>query len=147
MTDEATTETTETAEADGPKQLRDALKSEKALNKKLTKQLMGGAYEEAGLDPETGLGKAIAKEYKGDPDAASLLAFAKEEYGYERATAPDNPQAQTITTEQNKLDSVTSVSTPVVPLNEQDAYRKASQDKDFVTMGRIKSDKLRSLMP
>jgi hypothetical protein len=108
---------------------------------------MGSAYEEAGLDPETGLGKAIAKEYKGDPTPAALLAFAKEEYDYEPTAAPDNPQAQTIQTEQQKLDSVTSVSTPVVPLTDQDAYRKASQDKDFVTMGKIKSDKLRSLMP
>ena len=144
MTDEATTETE--TEVDGPKQLREALKSEKAKNKTLTKQLMGDAYKGAGLDPETGLGKAIAKEYKGDPTSEGLLAFAKEEYDWELPAVPDNPQAQTITTEQQKLDSVTSVSTPVVPLNDQDALAKANRDQDFVAMGRIKSDQLRGLM-
>jgi hypothetical protein len=97
-------------------------------------------------EPETGLGKAIAKEYKGDPTSEALLTFAKEEYDYEPAAIPDNAQAQTITTEQQKLDSVTSVSTPVVPLNDQDALAKANKDQDFVAMGKIKSDQLRNLM-
>ena len=147
MTDEPTTETVEEKpEVDGPKQLREALKTEKARTAKLTKQLMGSAYAEAGLDPEKGLGKAIAKEYKGDPDSESLLAFAKEEYDYEKTATPDNPQAQTITTEQQKLDSVTSVSTPVVPLQETEALMKASQEGDLRTAGAIKAAQLRRQM-
>lgn len=150
MTDVATTETepvTETTEpSDGPKQLREALKTEKARTAKLTKQLMGQAYEDAGLDPEKGLGKAIAKEYKGDPTEEALLEYAKTEYDYEKPEAPDNPQAQTIADEQKKLDNVQTTSTSTAPLTDQDALQKASIDKDPVTAGRIKSDRLRALM-
>lgn len=146
MTEETTTETSsdETAEVDGPKQLREALKRAQADNAKLTTQLMGRAYSEAGLDTSTGLGKAISKEYKGEPTVEALLAFAKEEYSYEPVAVPDNPQAATITAEQRKLDSVTSVSTSVVPLNEQDALRQAEQSGDFKTAGAIKAARLRA---
>lgn len=148
MTDEATTETAsdETAEVDGPKQLREALKRSQANEARLTGQLMGRAYTEAGLDTESGLGKAIAKEYKGDPTSEALLAFAKEEYDYEPAAAPDNEHAAKIATEQAKLDGVQGVSTSTVPLSNDDALVAASKNKDFVVMGQIKSNQLRNLM-
>lgn len=147
MTDEATTETTsdETAEVDGPKQLREALKRSNAENAKLTTQLMGRAYTEAGLDTSTGLGKAIAKEYKGEPDLESLLAYAKDEYGYEPQVTPENPLAPAINSEQQKLNTVTSQSTSVTPLNEQDALRQAEQSGDLRTAGNIKAARLRAM--
>jgi len=147
MTTSETIETSsdETAEVDGPKQLREALKRAQADNAKLTTQLMGRAYTEAGLDTSSGLGKAIAKEYKGDPTVEALLAFAKEEYSYEPVAAPDNPQAQTIADEQKKLDGVQAVSGSTVPLNESDALKQAEQSGDFKTAGAIKAARLRAM--
>ena len=147
MTTSETIETSsdETAEVDGPKQLREALKRAQADNAKLTTQLMGRAYTEAGLDTSSGLGKAIAKEYKGDPTVEALLAFAKEEYSYESVAAPDNPQAQTIADEQKKLDGVQAVSGSTVPLNESDALKQAEQSGDFKTAGAIKAARLRAM--
>lgn len=151
MTDAETTETTETssdetAEVDGPKQLREALKRTQAENAKLTEALMTRSYSEAGLDTSTGLGKAIAKEYKGEPTTEALLAFAKDEYGYEPQAVPDNPKAQVIYNEQTKLDSVQAVSGSTVPLNESDALRAASAAGDLRTAGAIKAAKLRRLI-
>jgi len=145
MTDEATTETIsdETAEVDGPRQLRDALKRSQANEARLTKQLMGSAYTEAGLDTESGLGKAIAKEYKGEPTSEGILEYALEEYGYTPTATPDNEHAAKIVDETKKLDGVQTVSTSTVPLPEGDALRQASKDGDLRTAGAIKAAQLR----
>ena len=142
-TTETTTEGIEEVTADGPKQLRDALKSEKAENRKLTAQLMERAYTEAGLDTSSGLGKAIAKEYKGDPTSEGLLEYAKEEYGWEPTAAPDNAAAPVIEAEQKKLDQAQAVSGSQVPLNESEALQQASAAGDLKTAGQIKARQLR----
>lgn len=135
-------------EADGPKQLREALKHEKAKNRQLTTKLMDRAYQEAKLDPTTGLGKAIAKEYDGDPDAESLLAFAKEEYGYEPTADDPNPEATQRREQQAVVDNVEAQTVPStnVPLTDSEALREASASGDLVTAGNIKAAKLRKLM-
>jgi hypothetical protein len=146
MTDETIDTTSdETTEVDGPKQLREALKRSQADNAKLTTQLMGRAYTEAGLDTTSGLGKAISKEYKGEPTSEALLAFAKEEYGYEPQVVPDNPHAQVIYDEQRKLDGVQAVSGSTVPLNESEVLRQAEQSGDLKTAGSIKAARLRAM--
>lgn len=148
MTDMTTEpETTDTAaEADGPKQLREALKHEKAKSAKLTAQLMERAYREAGLDTSQGLGKAIAKEYKGEPTGEALLAYANEEYGYEPPDTSDSPIAGQVTAGNKRLDDVQSGSVSTTPLTDDDALVKASRDKDLKTLGNIKAAKLRAMM-
>jgi len=150
MTEETTTETTEEveeveAEADGPKQLRAALKREQAKSAALTTQLMETAYAEAKLDPTTGLGKAIAKEYKGDPTTEALLAFAKEEYDYELTATPENSQAPVIAQGQAQLDTMNASSVPVTPETELDALQTATAEGDWETAGRIKADQMKRI--
>lgn len=41
------------------------------------------AFKDAGLDPERGIGKAVAKLYEGDIDAGAIQNFAKEEFDWE----------------------------------------------------------------
>jgi len=153
MTDETTTETTEVAEAveetpevDGPKQLREALKRTNAENAELRAQLMESAYKEAKLDPSTGLGKAIAKEYKGDPTAESLLAFAEDEYDYVPVPTPDNIQAVDIVEGTERVDAMQAISTSTVPLTEADELQKAQAEGDLTKSGAIKAGQLRRLM-
>ena len=74
-------ETHEEATESGPKQLRDALKRSQEENAELREILMQDAWAKVGLDPTQGLGKAIAKEYKGKPTAEALAEYAETEYG------------------------------------------------------------------
>ena len=97
-TTDTTEETTETSEeSKGPKQLRDRLaqveaelaEKEKALNVQRMR-LLESAFEQVGLSPTEGLGKAIAKEYDGEPTPDALKAYAESEYGF----TPQTDQAQ-----------------------------------------------------
>jgi len=113
-TEEVVNETPVVPEA--PKELRDALAREKDTSHGYRVQLMSSAYETLGLSPETGLGKAIAKEYTGEPDAEAVAKFAKEEYGYE---APETP--------------------------EKEALTKAEAEGDYATAGAIKAKRVEEM--
>ena len=136
----------EAEEASGPKQLRDALKREQEKSAKYRAQLMAQAYKEVGLNPEQGLGKAIAKEFDGEPTAEALATYAREEYGYEKAEAPENPVEPQIIAGQAVVDSVGDVSTSVEPTTQQEQLVAAEREKDHVTAGNIKAQQLRKLM-
>lgn len=130
----------------GPKELRDALKREKAENKKLREIAMKDAWAKVGLDPATGLGKAIAKEYKGDPTAEALGQFAADEYGHNAPEGPENEQQPAIETGTVLQEQVQSESKPVVPNAPEETRRKAEAEGDWETAGRIKADKLRKML-
>jgi len=106
---------------------------------------MASAYEDLGLSPEAGLGKAIAKEYTGEPDAESIAKFAKDEYGYEAPEAPENPKAPAIAEGQAQVDAVNQQSTPVTPGNEQEALTKAEAEGDYATAGAIKAKRVEEM--
>lgn len=151
MDETATTDTTQTDEttedqgdSSGPKQLREALKREKAENVKLRKQAMTGAFEKVGLDPETGLGKAIAKEYKGEPTVDALAQYAKEEYGHEAPAGDEHPQEKQIVEGQTQADQLQQQSTSTTPLTHTDALREAEAQRDYDTAGALKAQQLRS---
>ncbi len=145
MTTQETTEivdleaTDTPVETGGPKELRDALKKEKDISHKYRSQLMSGVFDEIGLNPETGLGKAIAKEYDGEPTVEALTEYAKEEYGHVVPETPENPKAPAITEGQKQLDAVNSQSQPVTPGTESEALNKAHAEGDYATAGAIKA--------
>lgn len=45
------------------------------------------AFQLAGIDPDKGMGKAIAATFDGEPTAEAILAYAKEEFEFEPAAA------------------------------------------------------------
>jgi hypothetical protein len=61
--------------------------AQKTINRQKVK-LMESTFEQVGLDPTKGLGKAIAEKYDGEPDAETLRAFAIDEYSWEPPTTP-----------------------------------------------------------
>lgn len=146
MSDE-TTEMTETTEADlsGPKQLREALARTQAENAELRGKLLEGAYEAIGLDPSKGLGKAIAKEYKGEPTKEALAAFAAEEYGHEVAAPPENPAEPAIHEATKVEDKIDAIATPDVPQDRAQRIAQAEANKDYATAGREKADALAAM--
>lgn len=133
-------------EAGGPKELRDALKRTQDENKELRGILMEEAWEKVGLNPEEGLGKAIAKEYKGKPTAEALAQYAADEYGHNRPEAPENEAQPAIDQGTEIQDSVQASSKPVVPDAPEETRRKAEAEGDWATAGRVKADKLAKMM-
>lgn len=147
MTEDTTATEVETEDmADGPKQLREALKRQQAENAKLRTQLLDRAYSEAGLDPSTGLGKAIAKEFDGEPTAEALLTFAKEEYDYEPPTSDPAPQATQRREAQQQIEKVEAATVPSQTLTPKEAERQAQADGNLELAGRIKAQRLAERM-
>jgi hypothetical protein len=152
-TNQSTTEETIDIVDDGdeggltaPKPLREAYNRIKDENRRLKAEVMLSAYEGAGLDPTKGLGKAIAKEYDGEPSKEALLEFAKTEYGYEPPSTTQHEQTVQITEGNRRIEQVVASSGSSVPLTDKEALRKASAEGDLVTAGRIKAAKLRALL-
>ena len=129
----------------GPAQLRAALKRERTENAGLRADQMTGVYAKVDLDPTTGLGKAIAKEYDGDMTVEALTAYAKTEYDYDAPEAPTNPQAAKIAAEQGRLDAASqgAGSVPVAPTQGQ-AIAEAEAAGDFTTAMNLKGNQMES---
>ena len=90
-----------------PAQLRDALaraKGETAESQteiiRLQEQATLNAFDRLGLDPERGVGKAVAQTYEGD--LGGLAAYVEAEYDW---IGPANPMAGQIASEQARLDA------------------------------------------
>lgn len=143
---EAPIEDTNETGDQGPKQLREALKRSQDEAAEYRAELMESAWEKIGLNPEVGLGKAIAKEYKGKPTEAALAEYAASEYGHNVPDAPENPAEPEIKAGTEVQETVNAASTPVVPDVPEERQRKAEQTRDWDTAGRVKADKLRKMM-
>ena len=111
--------------ADANAELRAAYDREKdrrmAAETELSKRLMS----DIGLDPTTGLGKAIAKEYSGDLTVEALGAYAHDEYGHEWTGKIPDSKATEITEAQDQADKLTSSAESVTPINESTQIQQA----------------------
>ncbi len=151
MSEEATVETTEEAKETGKglraqleKQIA-ATKAEQEKSAGLRTQLLDRSYAELGLDPTKLVGKAIAEKYDGDATTEALAAFAKDEYGYEYAPAPDqHPQAQNIALGQAALDQVGNTAGSVVPPTQATELQEAEASGDYQKALQMKSKEMES---
>ena len=145
------TESTETGE-DAPtgdakpeeaRGLRKQLNEAHATIKQQRTDLLTPAYAKLGLDPETGLGKAIAKEYDGAASFDALAEFAQKEYAHViPESSGDHAQAENIQLQQAQLDQVGQVAGAVAPLSGQDQLNKAEAEGDYQTTMAIKSQQI-----
>ena len=122
------------------KQLEDAIKE----RNKLRTRILEGAYAELGLDPNTGLGKAIAKEYSGEASLDALSEYARDEYGW---TPPEkvpesHPQAGVIQQEAERLDSIGAVAGSAPVETSKDLIAKAEAEGDFRTALAMKGQEM-----
>ena len=140
---EETIETVEEPKETG-KGLRAQLEKTIAEKNDYKTQLLSGAYESLNLDPTVGLGKAIAKEYDGAPNAEALAAYAMSEYEYSFTPEPEaHPQAGIINEGTAQIDSASqgAGSVPVAPTN-QEALAEAEAKGDYATAMTIKSQQV-----
>ena len=147
-TTEDAVESTEPAEAgkDTGGGLRKQLETALAENKGYKSRERLRAFDDAGLDTSTGLGKAIAQVYEGEASKEAVAEFAKAEYGWEAPTADAHPQAQQIATQQARVDQVGETAGSIAPPTEADALAKAEAEGDYVTTMAIKGQQIADMM-
>lgn len=122
-----TTESGISAEEKSPSQELVEYKNRlEAENRDLRMQVMSSHLEAVGLSPEKGLGKAIAKEYKGDLTPQAIGEYASSEYGH-TFEAPDNPQVAAVEEAQQQVEQIQAVSQPIVPATEEDRIAELQQ--------------------
>lgn len=140
-----TEEATDTGDSkdSGPiKQLRAAEKAAREQAAEYRTLLMQNAYTQVGLDPEAGLGKAIAKEYDGKPTTEALAEYAKVEYGHTPPVGSDHPDAAIITGQQAQLDAAAQGAGSIIPPKEADVLAKAEAEGDAATSMAIKGNQV-----
>lgn len=132
----------------GPKELREALSRKDAENKKYRGFLMENAFTTLGLDPTKGIGKAIAKEFDGDPTVEAVEAYAVDEYGWEKPTpAGGSEEAALIETAQQRVAQATAGSVTAQPPSDvQQQIRDAEAKGDWVTTMTLKTQQLREIL-
>lgn len=119
----------------------------KEMQEQLNQQkvrLLEGAFKEAGLDPTKGVGKAVAKEYEGDPSPEAIQSYAREEYGWEPTPEQTSEQIAAVTEAQERVAGVAAGSASV-PTQEVDlAIADAEKAGDFAESIRLKMQKWRT---
>ena len=124
--------------------LRKQLEASLGREKQLRTTILTDAYKKLELDTNTGLGKAIAKEYEGEASFEALSDYAENEYGYKAPEVePDaHPQAQQIAQEQTRADQISETAGSVAPPTQQEALAKAEAEGDYKTSMAIKSQQV-----
>ncbi len=147
-TEEAVEAPSEAAKPEDAKGLRKQLNEAHETIASQRTDLLTPAYQKLGLNPETGLGKAIAKEYNGPASFDALAEFAQTEYGHVGPELdPDlHPQATEIHAETDKLEQVAGAATSVVPPTKGDQLQKAEADGDYGSTLAIKGQQLADML-
>lgn len=135
--DDDTTDELEAAPvAEGPKELREALKREQTARKEAEAKLRQVAFREAGFDPNAGVGKLLASQYDGEPEVDAIRAFATE-YGLDTGSTP--APAVAVDDAQARVDAVVAASTSQVPDNLEAQIAQAEAEGDFAAALTLKS--------
>lgn len=122
--------------------LRKKLEQSIARVKELEAAAMDRAFNDLDLDPESGIGKAAAQTFDGDP--AELGAYVATEYGY---NGPQNPMIAQIAEAQASLDQIseTAGSVPAEsPFDQQLA--RAESTGDYQQTMAMKSQQVANLL-
>jgi hypothetical protein len=95
VSEPAEVEPTPEPTGEGNAQLRDARDRAISKSEGLTKELVEVRLGQIGLNPDEGLGVAIAEGFKGDPTLEEISAYATEKYKY--VYDPANPTVGQVT--------------------------------------------------
>ena len=141
--DETTNSVIEPDTPESGKGLRSKLEEALAENKQLKADKLVGKFADAGLDPTTGLGKAIAKEYDGEISKEAILDYAKTEYEWEPTPVEElNPVAVAIAQEQANLDTIGETAGSVHTPTQAELLAKAEAEGDTQASMNIKGQQV-----
>lgn len=103
------------------------------------------AFRDAGFDPESGPGKALAKLYDGDADPEAIQQFAKDEFGFEPQSGSTSTQTQQTQRQPSGDAAISSLSAgtiaPREPSND-DQIAEAEKNGDWEAYDRLQAAKL-----
>lgn len=123
------------------KGLRTQLEAANAELSQYKDRALDDAFARNGLTRDAGFGKAVAQLYDGDPTPEALEAHLVAEYGYENP-GEDHPLAQTIGTEQSKLDQIGNQAGSISPPSDQDRLSAAEASGNYQETMRMKTDQM-----
>jgi hypothetical protein len=127
--------------------LRKQLEAVLAENKDLKARDRVRAFRDAGYDPDSGHGKALAKLYDGTPDPEAIRQFAKDEFGWDPPSA--SADTTTSTASPDEWANVASVSTtsapPSDPSSIDNQIAKAEAEGAWDEFDRLSAIKLENL--
>jgi hypothetical protein len=146
MDTESTNTVEEAQPADEAKGLRAQLEATIAENKALKAEKLRASFEALGLSPDTGLGKAIAKEYDGEISTEALAVYAKDEYGWEGEVTASNPVAPAIQAGNERLEQIAATSGSVPVPSQQDELAQAEAEGDWQKAMALKGERVAEAM-
>lgn len=90
------------------------------------------AFKEAGIDPSTGLGKAIYRTYEGEIDPTKIVEFAQAEYDWEAPAEPavTDAERRIATVGNTGVDETTDIGGQIVQAEQAGDWIKAQALKD-----------------
>ncbi len=145
MSETETTETVETtppaeeSESKGIKALREANDRKDEKIAKLETEARTRSFNDLKIDTSEGLGKKLYELYDGDPDEASVAAFA-EEFGWQRpATEEAATKSAKVEAADQALDRVAEVAEPADPAGVQEEIAAAEAAGDWVKSVTLKT--------
>jgi hypothetical protein len=126
-------------ESPNVRQLRELVTSQKEQITKLSGVARQAAFKEAGIDPSTGLGKAIYRTYDGEIDPAQVVAFAQSEYDWKPEEAPAVSDAS------RRIETVGNQGQSEVVANRMAQADEAASKGDWLTAQAFKDQELFAL--
>ena len=129
-----------------PEGFRKALDRANDRVAELEGRLKAAAFNQLGIDPEKGVGKAIAALYDGEPDVEAIAKFAADEFEWQPTGEVRSEQETRVADAQSRMDEVRESSSPVTPPVEEDLDAQiaaAEAAGDFQTSLNLKMQKVR----
>lgn len=118
-----------------PKELREYADRVAAENTQLRTRLMRSELAEIGLNPEEGLGVAIAESYKGDIDREAIATYAAEKYKYTFGSG-QTPEEQST----QRMENLANSSQSVTPQTPPDEFVEKTQKMNDPEAGRAEAE-------
>ena len=101
------------------RRMRARIEALETENAELAGKAMATAFEKAGLDPSSGVGKLLFNSYEGLPEAQAIAEYAASEYSIDVNEAPSAAATAQVQFEE-RIDAVQAVSTSVPPESDLD---------------------------
>jgi hypothetical protein len=121
------------------KRMREQLESLQQEREALMSRVKISAFKEAGLDVDSGIGKAVYRTYEGDIDPDKIREFAQVEYEWEP------PQPEAVSPAAQRMETVGQAGTQEAGKTRLQQADDAAGQGDWVNAGKLKDAELLAL--
>ena len=122
-------------ESPNVKRMREQIEALQEQNNALSAVAKQAAFKEAGLDPTTGIGKAVYRTYEGEINPEQIKTFAAEEYDWE-------PKAPGVSDAQQRMNAISQVGSAEEARNRIEQADAAAAEGDWVKSAALKDAEL-----